>query len=299
MSEQACALCGSARLKPGRAGLSVCGECGLAGDYPLPDQDELNEFYTKDYYEAWGREGGEDPAVRTMKQATFASRLEPLKPLPRGVRVLDVGCATGYFLDLVAAAGGEPYGVEISPYAARIAGDRFPGRVTQGTLDQAAYPDGHFHAVFMSDVIEHVPHPDRLLAETYRITAPEGWVVICTPDFGSVSARVLGRRWFHRKREHIIYFTAATIQGGLERAGFTAVRVRKGVKSMTIRYLASHFRTYRLFPVTGVLNLLERFLPFGLAGRTIPLPSGEIVALARKPAGTPAASTGKDDRDRS
>jgi len=194
-----------------------------------------------------------------------------------------VGCATGYFLDLVAAAGGEPYGVEISPYAAKIAGDRFPGRVVQGTLDQAGFPDGRFFAVFMSDLIEHVPHPDRLLAETYRITAPGGWVVICTPDLGSVSARILGRRWFHRKREHIIYFTAPALRGGLERAGFTAVRVRKGVKAMTIRYLASHFRTYRMFPVTGVLNLLERFLPFGLAARNIPLPSGEIVAIGRKP----------------
>ena len=52
---------------------------------------------------------------------------------------------------------------------------------------------------------------------------------------------------------------------------------------MTVGYLASHFRTYRLPIVTGVLNGLDRLLPRALTQRPIRLPSAEVVAHARKP----------------
>jgi SAM-dependent methyltransferase len=283
MTADRCALCGGTSLRRGRAGLAVCRECGLAGAYPLPDEDALRRLYTKDYYEAWGREGGEDPMVREMKQATFRLRLRRLGPLPAGARVLDVGCATGYFLDLVRAAGGDAYGVEVSPYAAEVAGRRHPGRVECGTLEEARYPDDHFHAVFLSDLIEHVPRPAALLAEVRRIVAPGGWVVVCTPDFGSAGSRLLGRRWFHRKEEHIVYFSRRSLRLALDRAGFEEIRLHRGTKTLTLAYLTSHFRTYPLFPVTPVLRALDRCLPQSVMRMRLRLPSGEVLAYARKP----------------
>ena len=102
----------------------------------------------------------------------------------------------------------------------RREGAHFEGCEVAGTLAEAAYPAARFHAVFMSDLIEHVPEPMALLEEVHRILAPGGHVVICTPDFASPSARLLGRRWYHRKTEHVIYFTARTLTAALERAGF-------------------------------------------------------------------------------
>ena len=294
MSSWTCALCGSPELRPGRAGLWTCRACGLAGAYPLPLADELRALYVRDYYEAWGRTGGEDPEVRAMKKATFAPRLKRLGPLPSGARILDIGCATGSFLDLVQDSGAEPHGVEISPYAAGVAEARHPGRVVEGTLEDAVYPDGHFFAVFMSDLIEHVLHPDALLARVFRLVQPGGHVVICTPDLGSLSARLMGRKWFHRKPEHILYFTASSLRTALAGAGFREVRFQRGVKTMTVRYLASHFRTYRLFAVSPVLNVLERVLPARLSGCPVALPSGEIVAWARKPDDRETASRSGD-----
>ncbi|MBN2490168.1 MAG: class I SAM-dependent methyltransferase [Planctomycetes bacterium] len=283
MSGGRCALCGGASLRRARAGLEICPDCGLGAVYPLADPGELRALYTRDYYEAWGPDGGEDPAVREMKQATFRARLRRLGPLPAGARVLDVGCATGHFLDLVAAAGGEPHGVEVSPYAAEVASGRHPGRVRCGTLEEAGYPADHFHAVFLSDVIEHVPQPAALLAEVWRIVAPGGRVVVATPDLGSAGARLLGRRWFHRKGEHIVYFSRRSLRWALGHAGFGGIRLRRGSKTVTLAYLASHFRTYPLFPVTPVLRLLDRCLPCRLLRRRFRLPTGEIVAHAHKP----------------
>lgn len=283
-------------MTPTRAGLERCTECGLAGAYPLPASRDLAKLYTRDYYEAWGGGGGEDAAVKAMKQATFARRVDPLLPFREGARILDVGCATGFFLDLVEARGGEAHGVEINPYAARVAEARFPGRIKEGSLAEAAYPDGRFHAVFMSDLIEHVPRPGELLEETFRILEPGGRLVVCTPDFGGLSARLLGKRWFHWKKEHIFYFSRPPLREALSRAGFQDIRTESGVKCMTIQYLASQFRTYRLFPVTWILNLMEHLLPGAIVRRIITLPSAEVVACARKPVDIPRESPGPEAR---
>lgn len=291
-AESMCGLCGSRDLRPTRAGLERCMDCGLAGAYPLPAPRDLKKLYTREYYEAWGGGGGEDRAVKAMKQATFARRLDPLMPLRQGARILDVGCATGFFLDLIEARGGEAHGVEINPYAARVAEARFPGRIKEGTLAEAAYPDGYFHTVFMSDLIEHVPRPGDLLDETHRILEPGGRLVVCTPDFGGLSARLLGKRWFHRKKEHILYFSRPPLRAALSRAGFLDIRTKPGVKCMTIHYLASQFRTYRLFPVTWILNLMQRLLPDAFTRRVFSLPSAEVVAFARKPGDSPRESSG-------
>jgi len=61
---------------------------------------------------------------------------------------------------------------------------------------------------------------------------------------------------------------------------------------MTIHYLASQFRTYRLFPVTWILNLMQRLLPDAFTRRVFSLPSAEVVAFARKPGDSPRESSG-------
>jgi len=289
MDRNRCPLCEGRTLKPGRAGLMICSDCGLAAACPLPMPEELSRLYTREYYEAWGARGGEDSEVMAMKQATFTPRLNRVKPIRKGARILDVGCATGFFLTLVEAEGGEAHGVEISPYAAGEARKRWGGRVREGTLVEAGYSSEYFFAVFMSDLIEHVLRPADLLEETFRILEPGGWVVVCTPDFGGLSARLLGKHWFHKKQEHILYFTRASLRKALAMAGFQDIRMETGVKAMTIHYLASQFRTYSLFPVTQALNLMERVLPESFSHHVFSLPSGEVVAFARKPQGSPSS----------
>lgn len=221
-----------------------------------------------------------------MKARTFAARLALAEPLPPGARVLDVGCATGFFLDLVARRGAEPYGVEVSPYAARVAAARFPGRIVCGELAGAGYPAEMFHAVFLSDVVEHVLDPAALLREVFRVLRPGGCVVVTTPDAESPGARLLGRHWYHLKEEHLVYFTRRALRYALARAGFRALRFRPGRKAVTLAYLASHFRTYRRPGLTPLLALLARSAPASLARRPFWLPSGELVVRARRPEST-------------
>ena len=282
MSTEPCKACGAAGRVRGD-GILSCSGCGLARLDPFPSDDEIRAIYGDGYYDAWGMmEAEAKEAVRSMKRAYFRRRLAELGPAGRGRALLDVGCATGFLLEEAREEGYEPYGVELSAFGAREAGRTFPGRIFQGTLAAAGFPDGRFDVVTLMDLIEHVPDPPEFLREVRRVLAPGGRLLIVTPDQGGLSARGMGRRWFHRKREHLYYFTRRSLAALLGRIGFRP-RCAFGVrKAVTLAYLRSQMRIYRTPLVSPALGFMVPLLPASLARRPLWLPTGEMVFHAEK-----------------
>ncbi|MGA8047789.1 MAG: class I SAM-dependent methyltransferase [Dermatophilaceae bacterium] len=94
-----------------------------------------------------------------------------------GTRVLDVGGGPGYFADAFAAAGARYAGVEpdAGEMTARgdVAGDSL--RASGLELPIAA---GAFDLTLSSNVLEHVPEPERMADEMVRVTRPGGLVYL-------------------------------------------------------------------------------------------------------------------------
>jgi SAM-dependent methyltransferase len=278
-----CPLCGgrgaSTRFALSDLPVRECG-CGMVFLYPHPDAAELVEMYGPGYFKGWGGGGDEDAAARAVKQLTFSSQLALLAGTVEPGRVLDVGCATGYFMEVAAAAGWEAYGVEVSEFAASVAAISFGDRVFQGTLEQAAYPDRHFDLVMLSDLLEHIPEPLPFLREVRRVLAPTGVLMIVTPDVGSLSARIMGRRWSHYHREHLHYFSAQTIDRLLGNCGFTVPSIAAAPKHLNMAYVAAQLRLHRHPVLTPLAELADRLLPAFLKKWSLPLRCGQMLVLA-------------------
>src|SRR5258706_13355039 len=101
-----------------------CQGCGLEYTFPQPTDEELGKIYGN-YYNAWGL--AENAALtEQMKKATFARIISLVSAtLPPGGKVLDLGCASGFFLSLAEEKGFDPYGVELSAYGAQKCIERF------------------------------------------------------------------------------------------------------------------------------------------------------------------------------
>jgi SAM-dependent methyltransferase len=95
--------------------------------------------------------------------------------LPPG-RCLDLGCGIGH--SLAPLAPRETVGVDIDPEA--LAGQT---RETHAA-DMRALPfaDGSFASVIAVQSLEHVPDPERVLAECHRVLEPDGVAVFVTPN---------------------------------------------------------------------------------------------------------------------
>jgi|688.fasta_scaffold128460_1 2-polyprenyl-3-methyl-5-hydroxy-6-metoxy-1,4-benzoquinol methylase len=262
-----CQLCGSGdreqRFQDGPYRVVECRGCGLVYVTPRLQGAALAAVYDAGYWKSADpkQRGYADYASESaLYLRTFGKRMALVRRhLPAKARILDVGCAAGYFLQVARRDGHDVHGVEMS---AAIAGEaqRALGseRVHVGTLDEAIAAKGHapasFDLVTLWDVIEHVPDPQALLRTIRGLLKPGGKLLLETQNVASRWARLLGRRWHHFKHdEHLYHFAPATIRRLLGDCGFETLEVGAAYagKYVSFGFLAE--RAGRLGRVAGWL----------------------------------------------
>lgn len=259
-----------------------CTSCGLGFIHPPPHPDELVKLYDQSYYDSWGIDS-DDTATERMKQATFHDKLTVIERyMPAKGRILDIGCATGFFLDAARQRGWEPYGVELSSYSSALARKKIgEERIFTGQVEDARFTPGFFDAVVMTDVIEHVPDVRSFIAEVARVLRPGGIAAVTTPDPQALSCRLLGKHWPHYKLEHLMYFTPAALARLMEPLGFKRQRLMAATKTLTFSYLERQLRTYPVPVVSPLVALLAHLLPGKAHHVNFRIPSGELYEIAR------------------
>ena len=259
-----------------------CQRCGLIFIDPPPTDAELAGIYDEHYYDAWGT-GLNAQHVATLKRKTFARMLDRLARVTglRQGRILDVGCATGYLLEVARRRGFEPFGVELNRVSARQAQEKFgAAHVHCGSVDDAPFPAGSFQVVVMSDLLEHVRSPRKLLAQTHRLLAPAGAVVVVAPDAGALSARVLKAGWTDYKREHLFCFDKRTLAAALRQADFTVCEVRPFPKYLDLTYIRQQLTEYPTPFLTPLVRGLHAVVPERLTRISFPTFAASMMAIA-------------------
>jgi 2-polyprenyl-3-methyl-5-hydroxy-6-metoxy-1,4-benzoquinol methylase len=188
--------------------------------------DRVREIYGEAY---WRSPAAKDYGYTDYRadarhwRRTYERRVATLAPrLPPCGRVLDVGCAAGYFLEVMAGRGFDVSGVEPSAGIAAEADRRLGGgRVHNGTLADAPYDDQTFDLITFWDVVEHIPDPVADLRRAHRLLRPGGTLLVETQNVESHFARLMGRRWQHYKQaEHLYHFSPSTVTRLLDAGGF-------------------------------------------------------------------------------
>jgi SAM-dependent methyltransferase len=246
---------------------------------PQPTASELADLYGETYYVSVdSRERGYDGYVTEAEnwRRTFRDRLRDLPRVPG--KLLDVGAATGFFVEQARATGWDAMGVEPSEWAAAYARNELGVDVRPGTLESLQFPDATFDVVTMWEVIEHLPDPRTTLAEVKRILRPGGRLVLSTPDAGSLAARLSGRRWLGWRKvpEHVFFFDRANLDRLLGQSGFTPVRHRYA--SLTV---SAGFALDRAMSLVGMPGRWRA--PVWLTHRSIRVnPGYDLLVVARR-----------------
>ena len=213
-----------------------CTHCRLVYTNPRPAAAELLADYA-------ATEDAEYVGEDSSRSINAYFSLHTIQRFVREGRLLDVGCSTGYFLN-AARINFEPTGVEPSHWAAEFARRQLHLNVTEGSLETAQFPSNHFDVVTLSDVIEHLPDPLNTLREVHRILRPGGWIYVVTPDIASITARLMGKRWWGLRPAHIYYFSQETLKRMLESAGFRITLMQRFGRAFSCGYWQSRLRHY-------------------------------------------------------
>jgi SAM-dependent methyltransferase len=129
-----------------------------------------------------------DPRLREIR-SVFLSHIE----IPRGARVLEVGCGSGPVCRDLARVHdiGQVVGLDPSPgflTRARELADGIPNlRFDEGDAGSLPYVDGEFDAVVFHTCLTHVMEPARALAEARRVLRAGGQLAIFDGDFSATS----------------------------------------------------------------------------------------------------------------
>jgi 2-polyprenyl-3-methyl-5-hydroxy-6-metoxy-1,4-benzoquinol methylase len=195
-----------------------CAQCGLGraetGNF------NPNEYYTDDYFSGRRTDGYADyRGAESILRREFSRSVQFIRKYRPGGRLLDIGCAYGFFLE-EATPFYEVAGIEIAEAAAQSCRDR-GFRVLTGIADEAAFAQlGMMDVIVLLDVIEHLPNPWATLALCARHLNPDGIVVITTGDFSSAYARLAGRHWrLMTPPQHLWFFTPESLRGMLQTIG--------------------------------------------------------------------------------
>jgi SAM-dependent methyltransferase len=217
-----CILCSSERSTAAFAQPSPirrCTNCGLVvtsgGRAATPAYGD--EYFSGGGYHSYFARAGQwrHEAKRRLRWLLGATS-------PR--RVLEIGCAGGFFLEAARAAGIEALGVESSEPAARYAGETVGVPIVLGRFEEADL-DRLFDAVCAFHVLEHVVDPKALLEKARTIMAPGGWLALEVPNIDSAAARADGLDWPGlQPAYHRWHFSPRTLARLIGVTGFRVVR---------------------------------------------------------------------------
>jgi SAM-dependent methyltransferase len=263
-----------------------CVGCGLGTVVPLPTREQLADFYANAYYQpdpdsdtqsGYHSDYLELEAGLKRTYRRFLRQIVRRSPGRRFDRVLDVGCAYGFFLDTVEEcyAPSELVGIDISPEAREQAARK--GRTFHaGFVEDVELPDAHFDLVFMGDALEHVHDPQRVADKLVRVLAPGGTLLLTTVDFGSWLARLLGVRWrLLTPPEHLYFWTRRSVE---------RLFADRGLTTRVENYWLYYPKSYVYQRTRQQFGLTPRFLSL-VPGDLIPIPSFDaMVGVFQKPA---------------
>lgn len=137
--------------------------------------------FGREYFDGT-REQGYGGYVYDGRWRPIARRLVERFGLKSGDRVLDIGCAKGFFVsDLLEAVPGlEVYGLDISAYALENSHDRAKGHVLRGSCDSLPFADGSFDAAVAINTIHNLDREGCLCAlhEIERVAPGRGFVQV-------------------------------------------------------------------------------------------------------------------------
>jgi 2-polyprenyl-3-methyl-5-hydroxy-6-metoxy-1,4-benzoquinol methylase len=163
-----------------------------------------------------------------------ADMVEKLPTNPKA-RILEIGCGFGGTGELALKLGkcGEYYGVELSEDASRTAREKLTD-VIAGNVEaiDLPWPEQHFDALIMSEVLEHLIEPWDVLGRLFPLLRDGAIVLASSPNIAhySMVMGLLRGDWDLTDtgvmdRTHLRWFTPRTYAEMFEMAGFVVDEV--------------------------------------------------------------------------
>ena len=184
-----------------------CRQCGLRWLYPMMSVEEYSELYKLSYFDEIPQDY-EKVVVQRLRH--YRERIKKILKYfnNRKIRLLDVGAATGEFVNEARKTGIDATGIEPSLKACQRAKERYGIDLIQGDFLVLDINE-RFDVIHMHHVFEHFLEPGKCLERVRDLLNDNGLFVLEVPNqFDNIymDLRILKRKPFSVYSVHHPYF---------------------------------------------------------------------------------------------
>jgi SAM-dependent methyltransferase len=140
--------------------------------------------------------------------------------------LLEIGTGSGFCVSFIESEfpKAQVTGIEYDPRLVALTQHKVVrARVLQTNAEAITLPGESFDVVVSLQVIEHLYHPERMIASVLELLAPGGRFILTTPNLGCLSARVMRDRWHGFRPDHVTLKDRAGWVNLVEQHGFRTV----------------------------------------------------------------------------
>jgi 2-polyprenyl-3-methyl-5-hydroxy-6-metoxy-1,4-benzoquinol methylase len=171
INRDSCELCGSSKsdwkalFNKSNFTIVKCEKCKLIFTQEIPSTEELEIAYSEQYFNGDIYNNYNEASMQKKRgYVSLLSNFQSLTGNKTGT-ILEVGCATGFFLDAAKFLEYETYGIEISKWASKIATKKGHKVLNISISDilNSEFKNIKYDCIFMLDVFEHLTNPRQVL----------------------------------------------------------------------------------------------------------------------------------------
>jgi len=215
-----CRLCGESNLQDkylvNGFTISKCRACSLVFVREIVENEYLRQFYTlTPEQRASEKTRGvylDASNERNLKFAYkgVADRIKMYFRNQSNLRILDLGCSNGSFLDLF--SGWDVHGIELEEAAGRIAKSKHPN-VFIGDMKDAYFENNFFDCISIQDALDHSNDPYTVVKHSHALLKPNGLIVIKVHNINCLLAKITGKKFYAIiPPGHLTYFNLKTLK---------------------------------------------------------------------------------------
>jgi 2-polyprenyl-3-methyl-5-hydroxy-6-metoxy-1,4-benzoquinol methylase len=179
-----------------------------------------------------------------VKQSKYSSHYWVRRMVGSNKEVLDLGCGGGFFAAELKKDGNRVSGVDLEAAPEQAAAME---QYIQTDLDQGlavvkeAAASKQFDRILITDVLQHLQHPERVCREARQLLKPDGCLVASLPNVANITVRLsllFGQfRYSDRgilDRSHLRFFTRKSARRLLEQNGYRIVQEKTTVMPLEL-----------------------------------------------------------------
>lgn len=235
-----------------------CGRCTLRFTQDVPSAESIGPYYKSSEYISHSNtsEGLINKLYQSVRKYTLSQKAKFIARQTGiiGGKLLDVGCGTGAFLNVMKKEGWEVLGVEPDEEARELARKLYRLTVFEASqLDQL--PSGNFDAITLWHVLEHVHDLHAYVEQLKSLLKPTGKLFIAVPNYQSLDAQIYRRDWAaYDVPRHLYHFTPQAMDVLMKEHGLT-IKAKQPMwfDAFYISLLSSKYRN-------GRTNYLSSFI---------------------------------------